>query len=182
MALGFGAGAVGMIFEHSCPNNAPVVLWSKGPKYKPLFPNRGIPDELKPLFSQEDVNRPSTVLWDISQYRLALAMLHEPNLDRHRGSQWRLLLMLGLASRTGWDDMKIAGTLGIPVAEVAAKRLEAYQVSALDPQTHFLTAFGRGLVDRIRSSANNKRRAKTRVQRSLGETYYPLSCDGLVRH
>jgi len=43
MPYGFGNGAVGMIFEHSCPNNAPVVLWSEGPKFTPLFPKQGIP-------------------------------------------------------------------------------------------------------------------------------------------
>jgi hypothetical protein len=182
MAMGFGAGAVGMLFEHSCPNNAPVVLWSKGPKYKPLFPNRGIPDELAPLFSQEDVNRPATVLWDVSQYRLAIAMLREPHMGHPRSSQWSLLLMLGLASRNGWEDGKIAGTLGIPVAEVAVKRLDAYSISALDPQTHQLTEFGSGMVHRVRASANKKRPIKMREQRPLAETYYPLTYGGLVRH
>jgi hypothetical protein len=171
-----------MIFEHSCPNNAPVVLWSKGPKYKPLFPNRGIPVELKPAFSQEDVNRPSNVLWDTSQYRLALAMLHEPSLERYQGSQWRLLLMMGLASRSGWDDTKIAGVVGIPVAEVTAQRIEAYRLGVLDVQTHLLTPFGRGLLDRVRAAASKVPKARSRSQRPLGEIYYPLSCDGLVRH
>jgi hypothetical protein len=180
--MGFGGGAVGMIFEHSCPNNSPVVLWSNGPKYEPLFPNRGIPVELKPAFYQEDVNRPSNVLWESSQYRLALAMLHEPNLERHQGSQWRLLLMLGLASRSGWEDLEIAGVLGVPVAEVTTQRLEAYRLGVLDVQTHLLTPFGRGLIERVRAAAGKERRHWSRKQRPLGQTYYPLSCDGLVRH
>lgn len=179
--MGYGSGAVGMVFEHSCPNNVPVVLWSNGPKYKPLFPNRGIPVELKSAFSQEDVNRPANVLWDMSQYRLALAMLREPNLERHQGSEWRLLLMLGLASRSGWDDIRIAGVLGVPVADVTAKRLDAYRLCVLDTQTHLLTTFGRGLVDRVRAATNKKRNPSSRTQRPLDETYYPLSCDGLVR-
>jgi hypothetical protein len=182
MAMGFGAGAVGMIFEHSCPNNAPVVLWSEGRKYQPLFPNRGIPDELKLLFSQEDLNRPSSVLWDFNQYRLALAMLQEPKLDRHRGSHWKLLLMLGLASRSGWDDTKIASAVGIPISEVISGRLNAYKISALDPQTHLLTAFGKALLDRVRMTAVQKRKKRVPAQRSLAQTYYPLSCDGFVRH
>lgn len=182
MPLGFGGGAVGMIFEHSCPNNAPVVLWSKGSKYKPLFPNRGIPVGLKAAFSHEDVNRPSTVLWEVNQYRLALAMLHEPSLARHQGSQWRLLLMVGLASRSGWDDAKIAGVVGIPVAEVSGQRIEAYRLGILDAQTHLLTPFGKGLLDRIRAASSKDRKGRKRSQRSLGEIYYPLSVDGLVRH
>ncbi len=181
MPLGFKAGAVGMIFEHSCPNNAPVILWSKGRRYKPLFPNRGIPTELKPLFSQEDVNRPSAILWDMSQYRLALTMLREPSLGRQRGSGWSLLLMLGLASRNGWNDLKIAGVLGIPVAEAAAQRLEAYKISVLDQETNLLTSFGRHLLNRLRSVASEAQRIKPREQQSLAELYYPQSCDGLVR-
>lgn len=180
--LGFGKGAVGTIFEHSCPNNAPVVLWSKGRRYKALFPNRGIPVALKAAFSQEDVNRPSNVLWDASQYRLALAMLHEPNLERHKGSQWRLLLTLGLASRSGWDDNRIAGVLGIPIAVVQTQRFAAYRLGALDVQTHELTPFGRGLLERIRAASSKERKLRKRTQRSLAETYYPLSCAGLVRH
>jgi hypothetical protein len=180
--LGFGSGAVGMIFEHSCPNNAPVVLWSKGPKYKPLFPDRGIPIELKSAFSQEDVNRPSNVLWDMNQYRLALAMLREPSLERHQGSQWRLLLMMGLASRSGWDDTAIAGVIGVPLADVTLQRIEAYRLGVLDMQTHHLTAFGRGLLDRVREAARRNPKKRGRSQRALSEIYYPLSCDGLVRH
>lgn len=180
--LGFGKGAVGMIFEHSCPNNAPVVLWSKGHRYKALFPNRGVPVALKVAFSQEDVNRPSNVLWDASQYRLALAMLREPNLERHKGSQWRQLLTLGLASRSGWDDDRIAGVLGIPIALVQTQRFAAYRLGALDVQTHELTPFGRGLLERIRAASSKERKLRKRTQRSLGETYYPLSCAGLVRH
>jgi hypothetical protein len=180
--LGFGSGAVGMIFEHSCPNNAPVVLWSKGPKYKPLFPDRGIPIELKPAFLQEDVNRPSTMLWNMNQYRLALAMLHEPGLERRQGSQWRLLLMMGLASRSGWDDTAIAGVIGIPIAEVTQQRIAAYRLGALDMQTHLLTTFGRGLLDRVRETARRTPKKWNRSQRALTEIYYPLSCDKLVRH
>jgi hypothetical protein len=180
--LGFGNGAVGMIFEHSCPNNAPVILWSKGYRYQPLFPSRGIPVELKSAFSQEDVNRPSNVLWDASQYRLALAMLHESNFERNKGSQWRLLLMLGLASRAGWEDSRIAGILGIPIAVVQTQRFGAYRLGVLDVQTHELTPFGRGLLERIRAASRKEREQRKRTQRSLGETYYPLSCAGLVRH
>lgn len=180
--LGFGDGAVGMIFEHGCPNNAPVVLWSKGKKFNPLFPERGIPPELKPAFSQEDLNRPAQILWESSQYRLAIAMLREPKLERHQDSQWRLLLMLGLASRSRWDDSKIASTLGIPVANVIEQRLVAYRLNMLDSQTHILTEFGRGLLERVRVSTSKKRAYTRKKLRTLTETYYPLSCAGSVRY
>lgn len=181
--MGFGGGGVATVFEHGCPNNAPVLLWSPGPKFKPLFPERGIPSELKPLFSQEDVNRPASVLWDRSQYRLALAMLHDPHRVRGQDSQWKLLLMLGLSSQAGWDDDRIASTLGVPVAEVSDRRPEAYRMSALDPQTHTLTVFGRALIDRIRAGSGKKKKPSLLPPgRPLEETYYPVSCGGLVRH
>lgn len=180
--LGIGNGAVGMIFEHSCPNNAPVVLWSKGRNFTPLFPERGIPVQLKPAFSQANVNRPAHVLWDASQYRLALAMLREPNLERHQGSQWRLLLMMGLASRSRWDDSRIASIMGIPIAEVTQQRFEAYRLNMVDTQTHSLTEFGRGLLERVRASASTKRIRSPRRRRALTELYYPLSCAGFVQY
>jgi hypothetical protein len=182
IAMGYGNGAVGMIFEHSCPNNAPAILWSNGPKYEALFPNRGIPVEFKSAFYGEDVNRPSNVLWDANQYLLALAMLRDPTLQRSQGSQWKLLLALGLASRSGWEDLKIAGVLGVPVAEVTAQRIEAYRLGVLDVQTHSLTPFGRGLLERVRESAGKVRKRWEWRKRPLGRTYYPLSCGGLVRH
>jgi len=182
ISMGYGSGAVGMIFEHGCPNNAPAILWSNGPKYEALFPNRGIPVELKPAFYGEDVNRPSNVLWDSNQYRLALAMLRDPTLQRPQGSQWKLLLALGLASRSGWEDLKIAEVLGVPEVEVAAQRLEAYRLGMLDVQTHLLTAFGKGLLERVREAAGKVPRRWEWRKRPLGRTYYPLSCDGLVRH
>lgn len=180
--MGYGKGAVGMIFEHSCPNNAPAILWSNGPKYNALFPNRGIPVELQPAFYGEDVNRPSNILWDADQYRLALAMLRDPNLQRSKDSQWKLLLALGLASRSGWEDSKIAGILGVPVAEVVSQRLEAYRLGVLDVQTHSLTPFGRSLLELVREAAGKVKKRWDRRKRPLGRTYYPLSCDGLVRH
>jgi hypothetical protein len=180
--FGFGGGAVGMVFEHGCPNNAPVVLWSKGPRYRALFPGRGIPVGLRPAFSQIDVNRPAEVLWDVRQYWLALAMLREPSLERHQGSQWRLLVMLGLASRSGWEDERIAGVLGIPILDVAQQRSEAIRLGMLDGSTGSLTEFGKDLLDRVRASASKERTRPARRQRPLEETYYPLSCAGLVRH
>lgn len=182
MPMGFGDGAVGMIFEHSCPNNAPVVLWSYGRRFKPLFPNQGIPTELKAAFYEEDASKPAQILWDFNQYRLALALLNEPNLVGQRGSQWRLLLMLGLASRSRWEDEKIAGILGVPVADVESKRVLAYRLGVLNVQTHELTPFGRSFLDKIRASASTGRKPQKRRQLSIEEVYYPLSCDGLVRH
>ena len=180
--LGFGNGGVATIFEHSCPNNAPAILWSRRRKYNPLFPNQGIPPELISAFYEEDVNRPAEILWDSSQYRLALAMLHEPSLVRHQGSQWRLLLMLGLASRSRWEDVRISGVLGIPLAEVELKRSEAHRIGLIADRTRELTPLGRALLDKIRASASKRKKSPKRSVLSAETAYYPQSCGGLVRY
>jgi hypothetical protein len=182
MPMGFHNGGVGMIFEHSCPNNAPAVLWSVGRRFKPLFPNQGVPPELEPAFYDENVNRPPEILWDSGQYRLALAMLQEPSLVRHQGSQWRLLLMLGLASRSRWEDVRIARVLGIPVAEVESNRSEAQLIGLVDDRTLELTPLGRALLDKIRASASKMQKTRKRRQLSAEAAYYPVSCGGLVRY
>jgi hypothetical protein len=182
MPMGFCDGGVAMIFEHSCPNNAPAILWSRGRKFNPLFPNRGIPPELITAFYEENVNRPAQILWDSSQYRLALAMLHEPNLVRHQGSQWRLLLMLGLASRSRWEDVRIAGVLGIPSAEVESNRVVAHRIGLVDDRTRELTPLGRALLEKIRASAAKTQKTRKRRRLSAEAAYYPLSCGGLVRY
>ncbi len=41
MPMGFDNGGVGMIFEHSCPNNAPVVLWSPRSPVQTAVPRSG---------------------------------------------------------------------------------------------------------------------------------------------
>lgn len=46
-ALGFKKSLATMVFEHSCPNNTPAVLWFDEPgRWRPLFPNRGVPSDL----------------------------------------------------------------------------------------------------------------------------------------
>jgi hypothetical protein len=180
--MGFDDGGVAMIFEHSCPSNAPPVLWSPRRKFKPLFPNRGIPSELKPAFYADNVNHSAQILWDSSQYRLALALLLEPHRVRHQDSQWRLLLMLGLASRSRWEDVKIAGLLGISVTEVESKRFEALRIGLIDKVTHEITPLGRALLDKIRASASKTQKMRKRKQLSVETAYYPQSVCGLVRY
>lgn len=182
MPMGFCEGGVATIFEHSCPNNAPAILWSRGPEFNPLFPNRGVPPELIPAFYEENIDRQVRTLWNSNQYRLADAMLREPNRVRHQGSQWRLLGMLGLASRSRWEDVRIAGALGIPVAEVESKRLEAREIGLIDDMTRELTPLGRALLDKIRTSVSKTQKTRKRKQLSAEEPYYPQSVGGLVRY
>jgi hypothetical protein len=179
--LGFGSIGTTMVFEHSCPNNAPVVLWSKGPRFTPLFPNRGIPSELRPAFGESRASSGPEILWDASQYRLALAMLSEKKHARE-SSLWPLLVSLGLASRSRWHDKILAAKLGMPIAQVEALRKLAWKLGALDVQTNQLTNFGSALLNRVRSAAAHQRTRIPRKHRDLSEVYYPMSCEGRFRH
>lgn len=50
---GFGNQLCTLVFSHSCPNNTPGILWCKTPTWTPLFPDRAIPQELRPAFTDE---------------------------------------------------------------------------------------------------------------------------------
>lgn len=179
--LGFSNGGVNLIFEHGCPNNAPVVLWSMGKGYKPLFPNRGIPTELRPAFGADTSSTAPEVLWDSSQYQLALALLEEKRFGRER-ALWQLVVAMGLASRSQWKDDEISSALGKPIISVERLRQEAVSLGVLQEGNHQLTAFGRSLLDLIRTNAAEPQMHSPRKQRDLAEVYYPWSYEGEPRH
>lgn len=53
-ALGYKGSLSTLIFEHSCPNNTPAVLWfTVEGKWRPLFPNRGVSRTI-PLTTVDD--------------------------------------------------------------------------------------------------------------------------------
>jgi hypothetical protein len=99
-ALGFGELMTRVIFQHGCPNNAPAILWASGPRWTPLFPNRGIPEEFKGCF--EAANSGGTaaeLLWDSAQYGLALAILDRMNSGRLNPDDIKIIVALGLLAR-----------------------------------------------------------------------------------
>lgn len=72
---GFGNAFTALVFEHSCPNNAPAILWApktlKKP-WNPLFPNRVIMSGEKSVFPPEISRGDALVtLLDVGQKRLA---------------------------------------------------------------------------------------------------------------
>lgn len=179
--LGFGHGGVNLIFEHGCPNNAPVILWSTGRHYKPLFPNRGIPAELRPAFGASTESLAPDILWSSSQYRLALALLKVKS-DARSSALWRLPVALGLSSRSRWDNARIASAIGMPLSSVERLRDNAVALGALDPATSMVSPFGKAILDLIRSNAAEPGKASSLRGKSLTELYYPRSCGGQPQH
>lgn len=186
--LGFGNGATNLIFEHGCPNNAPVVLWSpgkriqpRGERFQPLFPNRGIPTELRPAFGMPTPEVGPEILWKAGQYRLALSLLQEKREGRQSGL-WPLPVALGLASRSKWDDKYIAKAIGKPLINVERLREVAVSIGTLEAGSREVTAFGRAFLELIRAGAAEQAKQKFRRQLALEALYYPHSCEGLAQH
>ena len=44
--FGYNEMMSNIVFEFSCPNNTPAILWAYDEKYKPLFKNRGVDSDL----------------------------------------------------------------------------------------------------------------------------------------
>ncbi|MHB0777095.1 phosphoribosyltransferase-like protein [Halomonas sp. WWR20] len=96
---GFGKELATLVFEHSCPNNVPAILWAppttKKP-WKPLFPNRVIMAGEKSVFPPEIGRGDSLVtLLDVGQKRLASS----GQLVRRGINGELILLMLALIAK-----------------------------------------------------------------------------------
>ncbi|EDT38744.1 hypothetical protein [Burkholderia ambifaria] len=182
--LGFGARGCLIVFEHGCPNNVPAILWNSGRKWSPIFPERGIPTDVRPYFDKTNLAQQAESLWDIGQYILAIGLLDHIHLHQMDPMEWRLLLALGHSSRAGWDDSQLSARLLISGGEVAELRKCAYRLGAVDTQTHRLTSFGQELLSLAKRGATGQNRSPSppRPLRRLTDPYYPDSCGGVAKH
>lgn len=95
--LGFGKTGALMIFEHSCPNNCPQILWADGESWYPLFQGKAISSEIKANFPPEILrNDPVSTLIAAGEQRLAKAGHNV--ISRPLPTEW--LLVLSLVSRS----------------------------------------------------------------------------------
>jgi DNA-binding MarR family transcriptional regulator len=49
--FGYAESMSSLVFEHSCPNNNPGILWDPTPTWNPLFPNRGVDPKIGSTFN-----------------------------------------------------------------------------------------------------------------------------------
>lgn len=180
---GYSGGGGTVIFQHGCPNNTPAILWAQRTRFKPIFPNRGIPPELSDCFSGSDAYATAEVLWTFKQYRLALALLDDLRRQNASGDEWQLAIALGLAASYGkWSDVKLQSQLGLPHDDIGRLRRFSYSLGAINIQDHRLTPFGRDLVDRFKLDKKPKRKPRSsRSLPSLQDLYYPDSCGGVAK-
>lgn len=182
MWAGYAGGGGAIVFQHSCPNNAPAILWARGGRFRPLFPNRGIPTELQGCFGKFDADARAEVLWTFKQYKLALSLVEDIREHRENISEWELAIALGLASSHGrWDDRKLQAQLMLPASGVENLRTQAYSLGMLDKQNHKLTAFAKDFLTWLkRHTAKKPKKAGKRLP-TLEQLYYPDTCGGVAK-
>lgn len=153
--LGYGKLMSPIVFQYGCPNNAPGILWSKGSpgsrRWKPLFPNRGVPEELYDLFSM-DLSKESTPeeLWMARNYQLAINFLEMP--DRFREKHDLLTVLVNLKAKKNIDKIRDLLILGDKEFEKILVDLQSYGLTDHDNN---VTGFGAEALKRG-SKARNK--------------------------
>lgn len=178
--LGFGKGGCMVVFQHGCPNNSPLVLWKQVGELKPLFPDRGVPEDLQGFFGNAQPLERAELLWNSQQYKLALKLLEGMEQGSPPLAHWELVIALGLSARhQRWDDDWLAQKMRLPTVRVAQIRSVAYSLSLIDSSSHLLTGLGRELLNRVRTSgAEAARSSSSFTKAALNDVYYPESCGG----
>lgn len=182
MWKGYSEGGGNIIFQHGCPNNVPAILWAEKGKFKPLFPDRGIPTTLQPFFGIPNLLDAAENLWGFQQYNLALTLIDHISKQRADYEEWGLIIALAIASRRAvWNDNDLHIHLRIPMHEVVKLKRRAYEMSLIDKQTHALTPFGSQLLLRLRRAKQFKKQDIKKLP-MLTQLYYPDSCEGISKH
>lgn len=185
-SLGYGKLAIPVIFQHGSPNNAPAILWASGKKnpegftsiqkcgWRPLFPERGIPSELYPLFqSNVQINGLPELLWSSGQYRLALSFLE--NIDNPKKTPADLLpfTILALMS-SGRNPENIKNILMMTEKEFTLERKKLLQFQLCDDKCR-VTGFGKDVLER------NKRNHGKKYVEDQYSMFYPSAFMGIQR-
>jgi len=177
--LGVGDLMTQIIFQHGCPNNAPVVLWASGKNWKALFPNRGIPQELNSCFDTSNTDETEAEsLWQSAQYSLAMAILDRMNRGKSDANDIQIIVVLGLLSR-GIQPDKISQLMLRNQGEISAIIKHAKNLKLIG-EDYRVTGFGRDLLDRFR---HQKASSRTLVQSNEDAIrfYYPQQYRGIQR-
>jgi hypothetical protein len=147
-ALGYRDVMCPIVFQHGCPNDAPVILWSGGRSWEALFPNRAVPSEFYECFGAGQGADTAEILWRSGQYRLGLQILEAIEMRNLEDSQIMLLTVLGLLLR-GVRSKALTNWLMLTESEKDGI-LQTAKNSSLIDDANSVTPFGRDLVERFR--------------------------------
>lgn len=175
LSLGYRGSASHVVFEHGCPNNAPVILWERNG----LFPNRLIPAEMRPCFDEDGTVRAIEGLWSAGQRKLALSILDGLEHVGRLSSDNRLMLtLLGFRMR-GVSVGTVASQLQMPDSAIEALLNHAQSLGLYKTASMSVSQLGQEFVNRFRRLVNNRPLVKP-----LGKdpaAYYPSQCGGKAR-
>lgn len=175
VSLGYRGSATHVVFEHGCPNNAPVILWEKNG----LFPNRSIPAEMRPCFDEDGTVRAIEGLWSAGQRKLALSILDAlEHVGRLSPDNRLMLTLLGFRMR-GVPEGTMASQLQMPASAIEALLDRAQSLGLYDPVSRSVSQLGQEFTDRFRRLVNNRPLVKP-----VGKdpaAYYPSQCGGEAR-
>ena len=170
MRFGYGDVMASLVFEHSCPNGVPAILWAPGGRgtgWRPLFPNRSMSGAAQSVFPPEIVRRdPIAVLIAAGQAKLAKTGLKEIRDDEAR----QILLIVAMLAKGIRRNAALTYATGLSNAE-----LETVLQQCIDwgfvTSTRRITATGLAELGRVRHG----RRLKAKVATMANEDYYPQS-------
>jgi hypothetical protein len=176
--LGFGAAMTPIVFQHGCPNTAPVILWASGDNWEGLFPNRAVLPELYECFAEHQGTDSAEVLWSSGQYRLGLKILEAMETMSLNSLQLEMLTVLGLLLR-GLKREKISDW-----ALLAKSRIETIfkicRKAGLIDTADRVTSFGRDIVERFRRVRSSNE--KTIPSNEAAQTsFFPVQYRGVQR-
>jgi hypothetical protein len=175
-AFGYGGLACPVVFQHGCPNNAPLILWvrpskASGVKWRPLFPDRSVSDKVYQLFTEDLASQAvPEELWMAGHFGLALKVLEK--ISQYKDSH-QLLLILGLLAK-GHSVGKIKNTIVLTDTEFASM-LEELTVGGLIDSGNVVTRFGRDVIARLAKPE------KKSVVIARETNFYPSSFLGFQR-
>lgn len=115
--LGYGGTGAALVFEHGCPDNAPVIFWADAPVgkvWKPLFPARSVlvgdASAFPPELAAPSV---SAVLRGAGQSRLSISGA----LSRRGPMGATILMLLGLIARRVRKRSVLSHASGLTIEE-----------------------------------------------------------------
>lgn len=165
-ALGYRNSQVLMVFEYSCPNNVPAIIWSRSPGWTPLFPRRMVPADLLPEFTTpSEYESISARLARLGQHRLS----QNPDIAGFDDTARKLMLFLSAVSRRFRRYVHLSIVTGLSVNECQILRTQCLQWGLISSE-NVLTEAGRIELARLRI----KRSAHPAVD-TVDEPYYPTS-------
>jgi hypothetical protein len=165
-SLGFGKAAALIVFEHSCPNNCPQILWGTNENWSPLFYGKSVSAEARTTFPPEILRHdPVSVLVAAGEERIAQAA--RALVGRPLPAEW--LAVLSLFSRGVRRVDAVESTTGMNRRE-SSELIDKCVASGLLTQKWRLTDFG---SQELRASRKIVSSEKKKLLKAPPHDYYP---------